>query len=454
MLDPNFIRKNPEQIRKLVEIGRADSSKVDVDKFIELDSKRSELISKRDEKREARNQLSQGLKGKPDQATIDKVKTLKEEIDVIEKELSQIEIEWKTIIDWIPNLPLDEVPMGKGSEDNVEIKAWIPKVGYLGEDKLGKEEHSGQFMPKAGVHADSDFITKPHWEIGTELDIIDLDAGAKTSGSRFHYIKGDGVLLSYAIFNLLMKKLLQEGFEPMIVPLLVREKALYGSSHFPGDADQVYKLESKYLEDENSLYLIGSSEPANFAYFMDKTLDLSKGGVKVMAQTPCFRSEVGSWGKDVRGIKRTHQFDKLEMNLIIEADLDKARKAQEYLLSLNEWLLQELEIPYHVINMCIGDLGYYAAAKKYDIEFWTPSQNAYTEIMSNSITTDYQTRRLNIKYKDSDGQSKHAYTLNDTGVTQRILIAILEHYQQSDGSVLVPKVLQDYVGKTRITNAK
>ncbi len=451
MLDPNYIRKNPEKIRELIKIGRADSSKVNVDRFIELDSIRSNLISKRDEKREIRNQLSQGLKGKPDQATIDKVKALKEEIDVIEKELEVIEAEWKTIIDWIPNVPLDEVPMGKNSSDNVEIKAWTPKAGYLSSDKLGKEEYSGQFMPKTGFHADSDFSPKPHWEIGTELDIIDLDAGAKTSGSRFYYIKGDGVLLIYAIFNHLMKKLIKEGFEPMIVPVLVREKALYGSSHFPGDADQVYKLESKYLEDENSLYLIGSSEPANFAYFMDKTLDLSKDMIKVMAQTPCFRSEVGSWGKDVRGIKRTHQFDKLEMNLIIEADLDKARKAQEYLLSLNEWLLQELEIPYHVINMCIGDLGYYAAAKKYDIEFWTPSQNSYTEIMSNSITTDYQTRRLNIKYKDENGQSKYAYTLNDTGITHRILIAILEHYQQADGSILVPKVLQDYVGKGKIT---
>jgi seryl-tRNA synthetase len=221
---------------------------------------------------------------------------------------------------------------------------------------------------------------------------------------------------------------------------------LYGSSHFPGDADQVYKLEAEYLEDSNSLYLIGSSEPSNFAYFADKILDLSSP-IKVMAQTPCFRSEVGSWGRDVRGIKRTHQFDKIEMNVIMEADDDKAREMQEYLLSINEWLLQTLQIPYHVINMCIGDLGYYAASKKYDVEFWTPTMGGFTELMSNSITTDYQSRRLNIRYKDANGNLKYAYTLNDTGITHRILIALLDHYQQSDGTLKVPEALVDYVGK-------
>ncbi|MEO6728456.1 MAG: aminoacyl--tRNA ligase-related protein, partial [Candidatus Dojkabacteria bacterium] len=222
-------------------------------------------------------------------------------------------------------------------------------------------------------------------------------------------------------------------------------RALYGSGQFPGDADQVYKLESKYLEDENALYLVGSSEPSNFGYFMDTVQN--ELPVKVMAQTPCFRSEVGSWGKDVRGIKRTHQFDKLEMNMIIEADIEKARETHEYLLGMNEWLLQELKLPYHVINMCVGELGYFAAAKKYDVEVWLPSSQSYMEVMSDSITTDFQTRRLNIKYKDKEGNSKYAYTLNDTGATHRLLIAIIEHYQNEDGSITVPEALVEFVGK-------
>lgn len=447
MLDPEFIRNNPDQIKKLIEIGRADASKVDIDKWLQLDEQRKSAIRVMDEARGKLNQINKSLTGKPDEQTLSNIRSIKTEIETAEGKLKEVEAEWQSIIDWIPNIPFDEVPMGKGSEDNIEIKAWIPEVGYLDDSKLGKENHSGQFMPDYAVNSDEKMKPKPHWEIGTALDIIDFEAGAKVSGSRFYYIKREGALLIQGVFNLLMRKLLQEGFDPMIVPLLVREKALYGSSHFPGDADQVYKLESKYLEDENALYLIGSSEPSNFAYFMDKVLNLKDNPVKVMAQTPCFRSEVGSWGKDVRGIKRTHQFDKLEMNMIIEADVQKAKDTHEYLLSLNEWLLQELNLPYHVINMCIGDLGYFAAAKKYDIEVWLPSESTYMEVMSDSITTDYQTRRLNIKYKDSEGASKYAYTLNDTGATHRLLIAIIEHYQLPDGSIKVPEALREFVGK-------
>jgi seryl-tRNA synthetase len=450
MIDTNIFRQNPDKVREMLKSGRANPEKVNVERWLELDEKRSDLIQERDEKREMRNELNKNLSGKPDQSIIDKSKKIKEELDKIESELKIVEAQWQEVLDWVPNIPFDEVPQGLSSEENVEMKAWIPEKGYLNQDQLGNGEFSGQFMSTQGAHKDKDFEPKPHWEIGTELGFIDTESAAKVSGSRFYYIKNEGVLIIYGIFNLLMRKLISEGFSPMIVPVLVKERALYGSSHFPGDADQVYKLETEYLEDENSLYLIGSSEPSNFAYFMDKTLDLVNKSVKVMAQTPCFRSEVGSWGKDVRGIKRTHQFDKLEMNLVMEADDNKAREAQEYLLSLNEWLLQELEIPYHVINMCIGDLGYYAAAKKYDIEFWTPSQKAYTEVMSNSITTDYQARRLNIKYKDKEGKLKHAYTLNDTGITHRILIAVLEHYQQSDGSLVIPKAIREYVGKDRV----
>lgn len=441
MIDVENLRKNPEIYKNLISSGRGDSSKVDIDKWLGLDEQRRTLIQESEKFQAELNVINKSLQGKPDEETLAKIKNLKSETETRNQQLVTINHDWQEILDWMPNLYLDEVPQGKGSEDNLETKAWHPTIGYLTQDQLGKENYSGQFMPAA------EFTAKPHWEIGKDLDIIDLEAGAKVSGSRFYYIKKEGALLIYGVFNLLMKKLLREGFDPMIVPVMVREKALYGSSHFPGDADQVYKLDNKYMEDENALYLLGSSEPSNFAYFMDSTFGPADLPVKVMAQTPCFRSEVGSWGKDVRGIKRTHQFDKLEMNVIIEPDLDKAREMHEYLLGLNEWLLQELKLPYHVINMCVGDLGYNAAAKKYDVEVWLPSENSFIETMSDSITTDYQTRRLNIKYKGGDGVSKYAYTLNDTGATHRLLIAIIEHYQNPDGSITVPEALVEFVGK-------
>ncbi|MEP7103674.1 MAG: serine--tRNA ligase [Candidatus Dojkabacteria bacterium] len=444
MIDIDNLRKNPELYKKQLASGRGDSSKIDIDKWLKLDEERRGLIKESDDLKSELNIINRSLKGKPDEATLSKIQSLKLEIENRKSKIENISEKWQEILDWMPNLYLEEVPQGKGSEDNIEIKTWDPKDGYLSADKLGKENHSGQYMKQR------EFAVKPHWEIGKKLDIIDIEAGAKVSGSRFYYIKNEGALLIYAVFNLLMRRLIHEGFSPMIVPMLVKEKALYGSSHFPGEVDQVYKIESKYLEGGEGLYLPGSSEPSNFAYFMDNVLDKKEIPVKIMAQTPCFRTEVGSWGKDVRGIKRTHQFDKLEMNMIIEADLDKAREMQEYLLSLNEWLLQELKIPYHVINMCVGDLGYNAAAKKYDIEVWLPSEKSYMEVMSNSITTDFQTRRLNIKYKDKEGNLKFAYTLNDTGATHRLLIAIIEHYQNEDGSLTVPEALRDYVGKESI----
>lgn len=450
MIDINLLRENPAQFINLIKY-RGNPEKANIKRWLNLDEKRKYLIQQRDLLNKEKNNLASIGKNSPDLVR-EKGKEIKQKIEYLEKDLKIVESEWKEILDWIPNLFLDDVPIGNTEEDNVEIKVWTKQNGYLEKDKIGTNKKSIKYMPKYPSNSDKEFTPRPHWELGKELNLINIEQASKTSGSRFYYITGDGAMLIYGAFNLLFKKLLEEKFNPIIVPLLVKEKILYGSSHFPADADQVYKIENKYLEnDKESLYLIGSSEPSNFAYFMDTVLEEKDFPIKIMAQTPCFRSEVGSWGKDVRGIKRSHQFDKLEMNIIIQADIEKAKEMHEYLLSINEWLLQTLEIPYRVINMCTADLGYYAAAKKYDVEFWAPSQNTYIELMSNSITTDYQSRRLNIRYKDKNGNLKYVYTLNDTGITHRILIAILEHYQQIDGSVKVPKALVDFVGKTKIT---
>lgn len=455
MLDVNFIRQNPQKVQDAIK-NRGVQDKVNFKKFLELDSKWLKLVKEANNLRSKRNELTKKISADPSKAQdlLKEASKLKETLQKIEKELKEVEEERKNLLAWIPNIPLEDVPLGTSEEDNVEFKAWVPGKGYLSKEEIGNYDASKKHMPAHSVHSKEPFDPVPHWELGESLDIIDLKAGAKVSGNRFYYLKNEGVLLVYGIFDLLFKRLIKkEGFMPMIVPLLVREKALFGTSHFPEEVDQVYKIDSYNVEEKNNLYLVGSSEPSLFAYHMDKTYKKEDLPIKMVSITPCFRSEAGSWGKDVRGIKRTHQFDKLEMDVVLEGTLEEARKVHEYLLSLNEWLLQALEIPYHIINMCTADLGYFAAAKKYDVEVWLPSTKEYMEVCSDSITTDYQARRLNIRYKDDEG-IKYAFTVNDTGATHRLLIAILDHYQQKDGSLLVPKVLREYVGKEVIEPKK
>ncbi len=316
----------------------------------------------------------------------------------------------------------------------------FPKQVIFQRTKLGTGFHSAQYMPqKSGKH---------HVDLGKELDVIDIEQSALVSGSRFAYIKGDLVLLQYALFDLLKKKLLTEGFIPMSVPILVKERALFGTSHFPEGRDQVYQINTEFVEDKQPLYLVGSSEPPLFAYYMDKVLEEKNLPVKMFAISSCFRSEVGSWGKDVRGIKRVHQFDKLEMDTITVPE--KSREMMEYLRGINEWLMQQLQLPYRVINKCSGDCGYNATYLQYDWEGWLSTQKEFIELGTDTDASDYQARRLNIWYKTSDGQKRLVHTINDTGCSTRMLIAILDNCQNADGSVTIPEVLRPYMGKDKI----
>jgi seryl-tRNA synthetase len=446
MLPITFIRANADKVKTNIINRRFSPAKADIDKLLLLDEQKSKLQNEIDNLRARRNEIANQLKNERNETLINEGRALKEQVADLEEEFAKLQNAWQEIMDWIPNMALEGVPVGKDETENVETKAWTPKDGYVKD----LTQPTSTSMPTYGTNADKEFKPRPHWEIAKELDILDLEAGARVSGSRFYYLKKEGFLLAYGIFDLLMKKIIADGFIPMDVPILVKEGALYGSSHFPADGDQVYKLENQYVEEGSQLYMVGSSEPSLFAYYAGAVIENKELPVKMMAVTPCFRSEAGSWGKDVRGMKRVHQFTKLEMDVIMEPDLNKALEMHEYLLSINEWLLQALKLPYHVINMCTGDLGYAAAAKKYDVEVWLPSDNAWMETMSDSITTDFQTRRLNIKVKTQDGEKVTAYTLNDTGATHRLLIAILEHYQQADGSVKVPDVLKPYIGKDTI----
>ncbi len=440
MLDIKFIRDHTREVRQNI-LNRKASA--DIDGILELDEKRKNLQLEVDG---LRQQLNIGSKQKPTPEEIQRLRGLSTQISGQENMLKNIQQNLTEKLSWVPNMLASDVPVGKGEDDNVEIKAWT-KDGYLSEDKLGKKDTSKAFMPRL------DFAAKDHIDLGRELDIIDVEQSAKVSGTRFAYVKNEGFLLEYALFELLKDKLIDEGFSPMVVPLLVKSKALFGSSHFPEEVDQVYKVDSHNVEEGEELYLVGSSEPSLFSYFMDKTIPERELPKKVFAFTPCFRSEVGSWGKDVRGIKRVHQFDKLEMDTITSTD--KSSEMQQYLLSLNEWLLQQLQIPYHVILMCSGDSGYAAAHKKYDVEAWLPSQQTFMEVMSDTNATDFQARRLNIKYQNKEGEKKYAHTVNDTGVAMgRMIIAILDNYQQSDGSVVVPQALQKYVKKPILKSQK
>lgn len=446
MLSIQYIRANAEKVKKNILDRGFDPTKADIDTLLSLDKQKSEMQQEIDNLRGRRNQIADQLKSERNPQLIEEGRRLKEQTAGIEEEYNKLTAKWQEIMDWIPNMALDGVPVGKDESGNVEVKAWTPADGYVQELNPAAPQ-----MPTLGTETDMTTKPRPHWEIGKELDILDIEAGARVSGSRFYYLKNDGYLLMQAVFDLLMRHLLKEGFVPMDVPLLVKSAALYGSSHFPADGDQVYKIESSNIEDNSQLYLIGSSEPSLFAYYAGSVINTADLPVKVMATCPCFRSEVGSWGKDVRGMKRAHQFTKLEMDIIAEPNLEKAIELHEYLLSINEWLLQLLKLPYRVINMCTGDLGYAAAAKKYDVEVWLPSEGTWMEVGSNSLTTDFQTRRLNIKYKNEKGDKDFAYTLNDTGATHRLLIAIIEHYQQADGTLKVPEVLRKYIGKDLIT---
>ena len=436
MLDIKFIRENVDTVK---ENTRLRKSSIDIDEIIRLDDGRKGLQSALDTKRAELNIAS---KQKPTEEEIVKLRTLGEEIKKLEEEIKLVQGQILDLLSWVPNMSSPDMPIGLGEHDNPDLKVWLPESGYLSEEKLGKDNEVATYMPtREGQH---------HVELGEALDMIDTKQSALTSGSRFVYLKNDAVLLQYAIFNLLSKKLIEKSFVPMIPPVLVREKVLFGTSHFPEGKDQVYKIENENVEDSADLYLVGSSEPSLFAYHMDKVHEEKALPYKMFALTSCFRSEVGSWGKDVRGIKRVHQFDKLEMDVVCTQEQSEQVMAE--LLEVNEWMLQTLLIPYRVINKCTGDCGYLATHKQYDVEAWLPTQKEFMEVMTDTNATDYQARRLNIRYT-KDGEKKFAHTVNDTGVAMgRLIIAIMDNYQNPDGTITVPQALREYMGKETISS--
>lgn len=453
MLDPDFVRKNIQSIQELIENGRGNKQKVNLTKWQELDTSRSSLIQKVEAIRAARNQINSSITGKPDEQTIAKMNELKSQLEVFEAKLKEVEAAWQEILDWMPNMRVSRsaMPNGAGEEDNIIEKVWSPVSGYSldksSQDQMLFKDFDPNLVESFSKHWDTKNLqTKHHLDLGEEKGWIDNKQGALVSGTRFTYLFGDLALLQYGLQQFMFNELLKRGFQYIVPPILVKDKSLYGTSHFPEQVDQVYKIKSDYLEEKQDLNLLGSSEPANFSFFMDKVVDLSNGPIRVFAYTPCFRSEVGSWGRDVKGIKRVHQFDKIEINAVCKPS-ESAQVFAEF-LSINEFVLQSLEISYRLVRKSTGDAGYMASAEQIDPEAWLPGQKEFMEVGTDTNTTDYQARRLNIKFIDESGNKQFVHTVNDTGMPMgRMLIAIIDNYQQSDGSIKVPVVLRSFVGK-------
>lgn len=450
MIDPRLARANADRLKEIIRLRKVDPAKADVDRWLQLDERRRALQGEIDSLNFEKKKIADV--GRSDPAAARTLgQELREKTRVLEAEYDTVSSEWNDIAQWFPNFIDPEMPEGRGERDNVEESAWVPGSGYLSADKLGTGNHSAQFMPQSPVHAEGDSFKPLHYsELGERLGGVDTAQAGKVSGSRFAYILGDIALLQMGIQRLLTDELIRRGYTPLIPPLLVRERALFGTSHFPEGRDQVYEIKTDNVEDAQSLYLIGSSEPANFSFFMDRTLDAAELPVKIFALTPCFRSEAGSWGRDTKGIKRVHQFDKLEMNAVCTEEQSTAIYAE--FGEINEWLLHQLELPYRIVDKCTGDAGYLATYRQRDVEVWMSGSGEYMEVMTDTNATDYQARRLNIRYKGAEGGPKLCHTVNDTGVAMgRMLIAILDNYQQADGSVKVPAVLVPFMGKERLT---
>ena len=445
MLEVRAIRANPDRLREAIRLRRVDPAKADVDRWLTLDEERRRVQADLDTVNAEKKQLASLGRTDPDAAR-QRGQELRVQGRELEEALDRLTGEWRSIMAWFPNWPHPKMPRGADEDENVEECAWIPGQGYLDASALGLGSHSAPHMPKRPLHADTPHFTpKTYPDLGERLGVDTLQ-GAKVSGSRFAYLIGDAARLQLAIETLLKTHLLEAGFTPIVPPLLVRERSLFGTSHFPEGRDQVYEIKADYVEDGTELFLVGSSEPTNFSYFMDRTLREDELPVRVFAVTPCFRSEAGSWGKDVRGIKRLHQFDKIEMNALCTPE--QAEAIYEQFREVNEWLLQTLELPYHVIEKCSGDAGYPATHRQRDVEVWLPGSGEYMEVMTDTNASDFQARRLNIRYRATDGAVRFVHTLNDTGCAiGRMLIAIMENYQQQDGSVKVPAALRSLVGK-------
>jgi len=411
MLDLRAIRENPEAFRPgLARRGVADA----IDRLLALDEERRSLTSQVDDLRAEQNRASKAIgaaDGDERSKLIDEVREVSTKLEGLEPRLGAVSEELDRLMATLPNPPHESVPDGEADDDNVELR-------------------------RVGEPPSFDFEPRDHVDLGALLDVIDIERAAKASGSRFSYIKGQLVLVQFALVRYALDILVSKGFTPFVTPVLVREEALFGTGFLPGGEEQIYKMR------DDELYLIGTSEITLGAYHMGEILEADQLPIRYAGYSSCFRREAGTYGKDMRGVFRVHQFDKVEMFsfTLPEQSWDE----HEFLVANEGEIVGGLGLPYRAVNVCVAELGL-PAAKKIDLEVWLPGQGKYRELTSCSNCTDYQARRLGVRYRTGDGTAV-VHTLNGTATAVgRTLIAILENFQRADGSVEIPAALHPYL---------
>lgn len=416
MLDIRFIRENADLIKAGAEKKHIS---IDIDRLIAVDDERKDLRQQLDARKAEQNRMSDSIRLAKDEERekfIEGMRHVKEGAVELDAKYAKVMEEWQKLMLAVPNMPDMSVPEGEDDSKNQELRTWgdIPVFSFKAKDHI-------ELMTKAGM--------------------CDFERGTKAAGFRGYILKGDGVLLANALSQLALAHFAgAKGFEPMMVPSLLRREMFLGTGYLPQGEDDLYKT-------QDSEYLAGTGEVAAMAYYMDEIIDASNFPIKMLASSPCFRREAGSHSKDTKGLIRVHEFFKWEQVVLCEASHAESVRLHEEITQNSEELLQALGLPYRVVVNCGGDLGL-GQVKKYDLEAWLPSQKTYRETHSSSYFHDFQTRRLNIRYKDAEGKAQFAHSLNNTAVAMpRILTMIVENYQQEDGSIRTPDVLIPYVGK-------
>ncbi len=395
---------------------------VDLKELLKIDDKRLEIIKRLEDKRAHQNKVSAMISTTGDmeqrRQIISEMQDLKKSIHVDEQELKDVMKNWHKLMLKVPNIPDMTVPEGDSDADNQELKA-------------------------VGDKKEFDFKAQDHISLMLKHGMVDFDRGTKVHGFRGYYLLGDGAKLAWAIWNYANNFFLNKGFTPVIPPTIVRKENLYGTGHLPNDADDVY-----YTQDKD--YLIGTSEVSVMGFHSGEILDKNQLPLKYLGFSPCYRREAGSHGKDTKGLIRVHEFYKLEQVILCKASHEESVKWHEWLNRNTEEFIETLGIPYRTVINCGADLGQ-GQVKKYDIELWVPGENKYREISSASYFHDFQTRRFNIRYREEDGKLYYAHSLNCTAIpTPRILVSLVENFQQADGSIVIPEVLQNYFGNDKI----
>jgi len=415
MLDIKFIRGNKEIIQEAARKKLIDFS---VDDLLVVDDERIKTLQLVETARAKQNEVNNQIVT-ADQITREKLiyemTELKEELQKDEEILKEVMKRWQGMMVRVPNIPDMSVPEGKDDSENVEYSVWGEKPKFI-------------------------FTPKSHIELMQDQHMVDLERGAKVSGFRGYFLKNDAVMLSFALWQYTLEVLQKDGFKPMLVPSLVRPEPFYGSGYLPQGEEDLYKT-------QDGDFLSGTAEVATMGYLMGETLEMKDLPKLWVSFSPCFRREAGSHGKDTKGLIRLHEFYKVEQVILCEANHEISVKWHEALRENAEKIMQGLGLPYHVVINCAGDLGQ-GQVKKYDIEAWVPSENKYRETHSISYFHDFQSRRLNLKYKDVDGKTHFVHSLNGTALASpRILVPLIENYQNEDGSITIPEVLRKYMGK-------